>query len=230
MKPLKEGWWFWPPIVLSRYWLLQGTLHMNWAERCHRWSLELLFFLCTYFIISPYAGYPTAIISSFLIAHTICAFINGHPFAFFAHDLFWFSLYKDKAGFFAYIDGIRSRMQKKTPRYICGAVFFGSLVRGIFRDSSDLDIRIISENGFWNAFWAANWVFLERARAFVTGFPIDIYMVRSKDELYSKMDVENEIPVCVYRYGNKFSQVLPEIKSFDSFKRAFLSDNREHIR
>lgn len=224
MKPLKEGWFYWPPIVLARYWLLQGILYMNWTERCHRWLLELLFFSCTYLILSSSAGYPTGIICSFLIAHTISALMNGHPFALLSHDLFWFSLYKDKAKFFSYVDSIRSRMQQMNPRFIYGAVFFGSLVRGIFRDSSDLDIRIISENGFWNAFRAANLVFLERARAFFTGFPIDIYMIRSKDELYRKMDVKNETPVCVYRYGNTLSRVLPEIKSFESFKNTFFSN------
>ena len=116
------------------------------------------------------------------------------------------------------------------PRFICGAVFYGSLVRGIFRDSSDLDIRIISEDGFWNAFRAANLVFLERARAFFTGFPIDIYMIRDKEELYKKMDVKNETPVCVYHYGNKLSQVLAEIKSFDNFKSTFLLPDQEHNR
>jgi predicted nucleotidyltransferase len=225
MKPLKEGWWFWPPIVLSRYWFLQGTLYMNWAERCHRWLLELVFFSFTYLIVSSSAGYPVGIICSFLIAHTISALLNGHLFALLSHDLFWFSLYKDKSKFISYIDGIRSRMQQKNPRFICGTVFFGSLVRGIFRDSSDLDIRIIAENGFWNAFRAANLVFLERVRAFFTGFPIDIYMIRNKDELYRKMDVKNETPVCVYRYGDKLRQLMPEFKSFDSFKSTFLSSD-----
>ena len=230
MKPLKEGWFYWPPIVVARYWVLQGILHMNWAERFHRWLLELLFFSCTYFIIFPSAAYPAGIIYSFLIAHTISALLNGHPFALLAHDLFWFSLYKDRSKFFSYIDGIRSRMQQKNPRFICGAVFFGSLVRGVFRDSSDLDIRIISEDGFWKAFRAANLVFLERVRAFATGFPIDIYMVRTKEELYRKMDVKNETPVCVYRYGNKLSHVIPELKSFDSFKSTFLSSDKGHSR
>jgi hypothetical protein len=223
MKPEKTGWWYWPPIMISRYWLLQGTLYMNWIERLHRWIIELLLFLCVYVIISNSLGNNDSVVLSFIIAHTLNALVNGHLFAMFAHDLFWFSFYKDRKNFFSYIEGIRARLQRKVPKSICGVVFFGSLARGVFRDSSDLDIRFISENGFWNSFWTAHWVFLERVRALLSGFPIDTYMIRSKDELRDKMDVKNETPICLYRYGNKLNQVVPETKSIDAFSETFFA-------
>lgn len=221
MKPEKTGWWYWPPIMITRYWLLQGTLYMNWIERLHRWIIELLLVLCIYLSLSAFHAHFARIILSFIIAHTLNVLVNGHLFAMFAHDLFWFSLYKDRKKFFAYIEGIRKRLKRSNPQCLSGVVFFGSLVRGSFRDSSDLDIRFISEKGFWNAMGAAHRVFLERVRAVLVGFPIDIYMIRNKDELIDKIDVLNEIPVCLYRSGHKLRRMMQEVKTFDNFKSDF---------
>jgi len=203
---------------------------MNWIERLHRWTIELMIFLCIYLSLSAFLGHLVNISLSFIIAHTLNALVNGHLFAMFAHDLFWFSLYKDRQKFFSYIERIRNRMQRKAPPCICGVVFFGSLVRGDFKDSSDLDIRFISENGFWNAVGAAHQVFLERVRAVLAGFPIDIYMIRSKDELISKMDIMNETPVCLYRPGAELNLIMPEIISFDRFTKDFLFHDSRNTR
>ncbi|MGD9241251.1 MAG: nucleotidyltransferase domain-containing protein [Desulfobacterales bacterium] len=221
MKPEKTGWWYWPPIMIIRYWLLQGTLYMNWIERLHRWTIELLLVLCIYLSISASQEHSVRIILSFIIAHTLNLLVNGHLFAMFAHDLFWFSFYKDRQKFFSYIEGIRERLKRSNPQCLSSVVFFGSLVRGSFRDSSDLDIRFISKSGFWNAMGAAHWVFLERVRAVLAGFPIDVYMIRDKNELIDKIDVLNEIPVCLYRFGPELGKMMQEVKSFDNFKGDF---------
>ena len=197
---------------------------MNAIERLHRWTIELLLFLCAFFGLSAFFENPVSIVFSFILAHSVNVLMNGHLFAMFAHDLFWFSLYKDRQKFFSYVEEIRNRLQRKAPKCICGAIFFGSLVRGAFRDSSDLDIRFISENGFWNAIGAAHRVFLERVRAVLVGFPIDIYMIRNRDELIKKMDVINETPVCLYHSSAKLDQIVPEIKSFDRFTKDFFHD------
>ena len=223
MKPEKSGWWYWPPITIARYWVFQGTLYMNWVERLHRWTIELLLLIGSYFIISAFVRFPANGLWSIFIAHTLSALLNGHPFALFAHDLFWFSFYKDRKSFINYIEKIRSRLLRKTPSCVCGVLFFGSLVRGNFRDSSDLDIRYISNDGFWNSWCTANWVFLERVHAMLAGFPIDIYMFQSGDEIRKKMDVNNEKPVCICFHGSKIHRLLPDTETFENFKRMFLS-------
>lgn len=198
---------------------------MNWIERLHRWTVELLLLLCVYLSLSAFHGQSVRILLSLIIAHTLIVLVNGHLFAMFAHDLFWFSLYKDRQKFFSYVEGIRGRLKRDKPQCLSGVVFFGSLVRGSFRDSSDLDIRFISKNGFWNAMGAAHRVFLERVRAVLAGFPIDIYMIRNKDELIDKIDVLNEIPVCLYRCGPELGKMMQEVKSFENFKGDFFLHN-----
>ena len=228
MKPEKSGWWHWPAITIARYWVVQGALYMNWIERLHRWTIELLLFLGVYFILSAFIRFPANIFWSVLIAHTLIALLNGHLFALFAHDLFWFSFYKDRKSFINYIEKIRARLQRKAPSCVCGVFFFGSLVRGEFRDSSDLDIRYISKDGFWNSLCTANLVFLERVQAVFAGFPIDIYMFRDRDEMEKKIDFKNEQPVCIYHHGNKLQRLLPDTESFENFKRMFLSSSTKN--
>jgi len=198
---------------------------MNWVERMHRWTIELLLLIGVYFIVSPFIRFPGNIFCSIFIAHTLSALLNGHLFALLAHDLFWFSFYKDRRPFINYIEKIRARLQQKTPSCVCGVLFFGSLVRGNFRDSSDLDIRYISNDGVWNSLCTANWVFLERVHALFAGFPIDIYMFRNIDELKKKINLNNEKPVSVYYHGGKLCRMLPDTVSFENFKQNFLSSS-----
>jgi predicted nucleotidyltransferase len=199
---------------------------MNWVERFHRWSIELAVFLLLCLPLSLFFSTATVIVAAILITHTLNTVINGHLFAMFAHDLFWFSLYKERSNFMKYIENIRTRMERKDPRYATGVVFFGSLARGVFRDTSDLDIRFIAADGFWNAFRTAHLVFTERFLAMLSGFPIDAYMFRTGTEIRRKMDVIHEHPVVLYRHGEKLGKILPECTSFDDFKTVFTRDRQ----
>ena len=222
MKPQRSGWRVLPPVIILRYWLLQGSLYMNWSERLHRWTLELLIFLVTWALFLVFLSPGLAAALGFAVAHTISAVCNGHVFAMLTHDLFWFSPYKNRDKFINYVSTIADRLARKKPRTVCGVVFFGSLSRGVFRESSDLDLRVIAADGFWNALGAAHLVFLERLRASFAGFPLDIYMFHAGTEVNSKMDVANEVPVCLYRNGVTLDGVMPNLISFPDFKTEFL--------
>ena len=124
MKPVKTGWRIYPPIVILKYWVFQGTLYMNWVERLHRWSLELLVFLCVLIIAMQHLATGISVMVAFITAHTLSAILNGHMFAMFTHDLFWFGLYTDKTSFLGYMEKMKIRADRKSPDYICGAVFF----------------------------------------------------------------------------------------------------------
>ena len=78
---------------------------------------------------------------------------------------------------------------------------YGSLTRGRFTDSSDLDLRFIAEPGFWNGWRVAHRAFEERLRALFTVFPIDIYMVHSESELTRKMNLAREKPIGIFFAG-----------------------------
>lgn len=224
MKPVRNKWMTLPPVVIVKYWLHQSNTYMNWIELLHRWTVELIVFLPLFWWFSIDNTATTAALLAFLISHTFSAIINGHLFAMLAHDLFWLSLYKDRASFYWYIEEMRARIQRKKPDYLAGGVFFGSLSRGVFRETSDLDIRFIPEDGFINGIKCAHLVFIERFHALFAGFPIDAYMFLNEAEVRKKMDVSFENPVPVYLYGNKAISILPEMQTFKNFEQVFLKE------
>ncbi len=223
MKPVKRRWQMWPPMVIIRYWLHQSNRYLNPIELLHRWLLEAIVFVPLFFWFSGSRSALVAAALAFLISHTLSAVLNGHLWAMLAHDLFWISLYTKRRPFFNYIDRMRIRFNKRDPRYMAGAVFFGSLSRGQFRTTSDMDIRFIAQDGFWNGFRTAHLVFIERLSALFGGFPLDIYMFQDEREIRKKMDVAGEHPIPLYEYGEKLRAVLPETGSFKRFREDFLA-------
>jgi len=195
---------------------------MNWVERVHRWFMEFVLFL-TMLCLLEGLSFPVKIISSLFLAHTFSAAFNGHIFAMLTHDLFWISPYKSKSKFIYYVDEMYARIHRKQPAYIAGVVFFGSLSRGVFRETSDLDIRFIAKDGLWNALRTANLVFVERLHAFFSGFPIDAYMFISESEIRRKMDIKNEKPVGLYTHGKKLKEMLGEVAVYASFRAGFMT-------
>jgi len=194
---------------------------MNWIERAHRLLIEFLLIAFLFLTAYRYIGNFKALFFSGVLAHTLSALLNGHIFAMCNHDLFWFGLYKNKNKFMAYIDGIDRRFKRNNPKCLMGIIFFGSLARGVYRETSDLDIRFIADDGLWNAFRASHFVFLERLRAFFARFPIDIYMVSTEEEVRKKIDAGNEPPVFIYKKGNKLDLMFPGSRPYETFKKQF---------
>lgn len=204
-----------PLPVLLRYWLVQGVMYMNWVERLHRFALEgALILVLAWLFGVPGAG-AGGWIAAFLVGHTLSGIFNGHPFAVLAHDAGVHSVcyYRDKDRFLAYVDDMQARLERRRPSYLAGALIFGSIVRGVFRPTSDLDVRYIAMPGFLNGLRTTHLVFLERLRATLKGFPMDIYMFRDARETAAKMNVAAEPPVTLYSRGNAmadaFGTVLP---------------------
>lgn len=221
MKPVRKGWITWPPVIIVRYWLHQSNTYMNFVELFHRWLLELLVFIPAFFLFNDTSSILMSVIYAFIISHTASAVFNGHIFAMLCHDLFWLSVYKDKRKFYLYVDEMNARLERKAPKYMAGAVFFGSLARGEFRVTSDMDIRFVAKDGFINGVLTAHLVFVERWHSLLSGFPLDIYMFQQEAEIRRKMDVENEHPVSIYNCGEKIRRVLPETRSYSEFKKQY---------
>jgi beta-1,4-N-acetylglucosaminyltransferase len=192
-------WLNFPLLVVVKYWFFQGNLYMNRVELFHRWTLELTVFALVYWLLAGFYAVPAAAITAALVAHTLNATLNGQVVAVLAHDNKRLSLYRDPVRFVAYVEGIEKRLSQCSPLYLREVLVFGSLTRGIFRETSDLDIRFIAADGFWNALRAAHYVFIERARACLCGFPLDAYMFRTRDETERKMRVHEERAICLYR-------------------------------
>lgn len=191
-------WRDWALIIIARYWLFQGMRYMNWVERGHRLILEsLLGVVCWLGTASIAAGWWRGLLSV-VLAHTATVILNGHLFALFKHDLYWFGFYRDPGEFQKYVDSIQARLRLSSGSALLRAEIYGSLTRGEFRDTSDLDLRLTASPGLWNAVRVAHLVFLERLRALLNGFPLDIYMFRTEGERRAKINVSSEAGLVLF--------------------------------
>lgn len=209
-----------PLPVLFRYWLVQGVMYMNWAERLHRFTLEGALILALGALFGMAGSGSWVWVAAVLIGHTFSAVFNGHPFAVLVHDagVRRVCYYRDKERFLRYVDAMRERLERDQPAYLAGALIFGSIVRGVFRPTSDLDVRYIPMPGFMNALRTAHRVFIERFRAALTGFPMDIYMFKDARETNAKMNVAAEPPVVLYSRGGSMAAAFGQLFSLDHMK------------
>lgn len=209
-----------PIPILLRYWLVQGVMYMNWVERLHRFSLEAALIVLLAWLPGFAGSGMWGWIAAFLVGHTLNGIFNGHPFAVLVHDAGVHSVcyYRDKDRFLDYVEDMRARMEHAQPDYLAGALIFGSIVRGVFRPTSDLDVRYIPMPGFLNALKTAHLVFMERLRATLKGFPMDIYMFRNAQETAAKMNVVAEPPVALYSRGNSMADAFGTVFSLEHMK------------
>jgi predicted nucleotidyltransferase len=215
-----------PLLVLLRYWLVQGVLYMNWVERLHRFALEVLLIALLVWLFGLLGDGIWVWIAAFLAGHTLNAIFNGHPFAVLVHDAGVRSVcyYRDRDRFLGYVKDMQARFERDHPTYLAGALVFGSIVRGVFRPTSDLDARYITMPGIWNALRTAHLVFLERLRATLKGFPMDIYMFRDARETAAKMNVSGEPPVALYSRGSCMTEAFGKVLSFDDMQERLVKN------
>ena len=209
-----------PVLVLLRYWLVQGVLYMNRVERLHRIFLEIVLIVMLAGLLGLAGSGVWNWVVAFLIGHTVCGIFNGHPFAVLVHDAGVHSVcyYRDRDRFMAYVEDMQARLERRRPDYLAGALIFGSIVRGVFRPTSDLDVRYIPMPGFLNALRTAHHVFLERFRATLRGFPMDIYMFMDVRETAAKMNVSAEPPVVLYSHDGSMADAFGTVHSLEYMK------------
>lgn len=196
----KKGIWMWAPVVILRYGMAQGIHYMNWIEKIHRVCVEALFFLMVLKIVNlvPLStGWRLGI--ALIGAHALNMILNGHIWALIKHDLYWFGFYKEWESFAEYVEQMQTRLMKRPCIGMATAEIYGSLTCGKFSDSSDLDIRFVAKPGFWNGILTCNRVVEERFRAFISAFPLDVYMFRNHDETMRKMKTALEKPIFIYK-------------------------------
>lgn len=191
-----------PLVFFTKYWLLQGILHMNWAERLHRFALEALFACGLWWLIDLASGSSISWIWPVLLAHTLNAFLNGQAIALWGHVYGNLAVTRMKDRFMAHLEGMAERLDRKRPRYIRDVVIMGSVVCGELRPTSDVDLVVVATPGAWNMFRALNYLTMERARACLARFPLDGYAYRSWDELERKMRIRDEPPLSLYKVGS----------------------------
>jgi hypothetical protein len=149
--------------VLLSYWLCQGMLYMDIRETVFKIGLDIL-------LTTLFWSWGAPFLLAVILAHTVNMLVNGHFFAMRSH----MGLGKiEPVAFIAYIEKLHSRIRRQP--FLLGAAAYGSLSRNLFKPTSDLDIRVFPRKGFLSWPKAVLWVFIERFRALINYFPLDMY-------------------------------------------------------
>jgi len=104
-------------------------------------------------------------------------------------------------------------------RYIAAAASFGSLSRGRYGDRSDIDMRFVLRGGLLQRLRLAGYCLIERLRAAIHGFPLDLYAF-DLDEMQRKMNAD-EVPVIFYDPDSLIGQSYRESVVFNDFRARF---------
>ena len=123
---------------------------------------------------------------AFLISHTINWLINTNFNNLFIHRLYLKKL--SKSLLFRYLDTLQNKLISQD--WLIYAACFGSISKGLLKESSDLDVSFVRKPGFLNALKALWFILKERKIADFKGIPLEAYindnplesMHRFKDE------------------------------------------------
>lgn len=203
--------------VLLSNWIFQGMRYMNRYEVLHRLVLETGSILVVYLAGSRLLLLPPAkaALAALLLAHTIFWLFNGH---FFVLMRYLTERHNDPQQFLRFIEGLHARVEGRD--FLLAVVGFGSLSRNAFNPSSDFDVRFLMKRGFLNRVRAFNLCARERARAFVQGFPLDIY-VFDPEEISRKIRGD-EPPIVFWDPEGIFRRQQDHIE-FEVFRASFRS-------
>ncbi|MBX0297770.1 hypothetical protein [Haloarcula nitratireducens] len=131
-----------------------------------------------------------SIIKAVSISHLLNFVFNGHLWVFFRHHVQPERINNSYDDFAAWMD--RLEHLGKTSDSIAAVAVYGSYSRAQLSDESDLDIRVVRYPGTVNAIVSSSLVCRERARASLSVFPLDIYLLDSPDSLQRLRD--DEVP------------------------------------
>lgn len=192
-------------------WIFQGILYMDKREALLKILLDI-----GGAAVLMLSGLPLWV--SLLIAHSFNFAFNGQWFAMYTH-MGATNVTPDQ--FLSYIVAMQKRLEKNS--FIESATAFGSLSRGIYKPTSDMDIRICPKNGAVNWIKAVLWGPIERFRAFVHGFPLDMYIF-GLDVVSLKMK-DDEHPIVLVNCSNELYKFYRNTVSFSDFTEIFIEKN-----
>lgn len=161
-------------ISLGIHWIFQGILCMDWAERFFKLALDVVITVTVTVIFTEYTkmSLTQAFCIAGVVAHTLNFLFNAQICVVLKH----FQIVKcSREEFEDYIRQITERATAE-PSIIYAAAY-GSIVRGSWRPSSDLDVRLVRQPGWTNGLRGCLFVLLERTRALLCGFPLDVYLL-----------------------------------------------------
>lgn len=167
-----------PIVGVAVHWLFQGMLYMDKTELAFKIGLEIVLILICGLLFAEIFIWQIAWLISFLLIHTLNFLFNGQ---------FWvlMKIYRlvdhSFEDFDQYTKELSARINAETCfRY---AAIYGSVVRGEWKPTSDLDLRLVRDNGLMMGLRACLFVVKERSHALLNRFPLDVYILDNMDRL-----------------------------------------------
>ena len=211
-------------IVLFRNWAHQGFFYLDKTERLYRIIWEMIPMAATLFLLS-FSNIPLwggGVIISFLIAHTLNWMFNDNLWTCIQFTLpNLLNPGNDKTK--DYLMKMQNRMKKRSS--VGGCMIYGSMSRGVWKEKSDLDIRILRKPGIINGFLGYLACWAERLIAVFSKQPLDIYMADTP-EFLKKMR-SDEYPIFLKAddcrldnlYGTIHIADLEQVKSLNELAK-----------
>lgn len=194
-------------MIFLSAWILQGIRIMNWREATLKVALTVI---------------PTAIlimlgvhyVLAFIIAHTLNFAFNGQLFAMYTH---MGATHVSRQHF---LETTKQFAQVcATKSYLNAAIAYGSLSRGCFKSTSDIDMRLIPRNGEWNWWKSVLFAFRLRIISFLRGYPLDLY-VYAPDVVTKRMR-SDELPVMLFERDKYMCPWYPDRVELNEFIDVF---------
>ena len=114
---------------------------------------------------------------------------------------------------------ILSSRRLQQQNFIDSAIAYGSLSRGKFKNTSDIDIRFVPKSGEFNFWLSCLFSVKERCIAFINGYPLDLYVFETTT-LLKKMRTD-ELPIMIYENKNCMKDVYNVRLSMKEFIKIF---------
>jgi predicted nucleotidyltransferase len=169
-----------PLTALAAHWLFQGILYMDPTERRFKLAVDAFLTVLAAVPLGLWLRWDLAWLAAFLLAHTLNFLANGHLWGVLKH---YGAVSLRRPEFDAYLHRLAGRISAGPGIHWAG--IYGSLVRGQWSPTSDLDVRLIRKPGTANALRACLFVLIERSRALLHRFPLDIYLLDGPGRLAS---------------------------------------------
>lgn len=198
-------------MIFISAWALQGIRIMNNKERTVKVAIDLLLW-------GLFVACGVHWIVSFVVAHTLNFMLNGQFHAMFTH---MGATGCSARYFLRQTVAFKERIAAK--RFIMASIAYGSLSRGCYKRTSDIDLRLIPAAGERNGWKCALYAVWLRAVAFCVRYPLDMY-VYSPEVVVKRMRTD-ELPIMLHEREGCMKRWYAERVEFDEFVDIFTKEN-----
>ena len=201
-----DEWMSYGYITFISAFIFQGMLYANWRENVIKILLDGMM-TCLLIFMMPWYW-------AVVCAHFLNFCLNGQFLCVFYHI---------GAGnntpekFLGCVEFLKRSLDQTSA--VSAAIAYGSLSKGKWRPSSDIDIRFIpglGEIAFWKT---CLWAVKARAIAFFQGFPLDLF-VTTMSTAYKQMN-KDELPIIFKDVKDISSKYYQKRMSFEDFRDLF---------